>query len=351
MIQVSVWLIALVVTASAAGILGIKLAFGRTSHRAAIFAGVCLTLSCCLIAADSLGIAGQLSLDGGYLLLIQGGIVGLAALVILLVGVGCRQLLQSEAAQKRVCVAGLLVCQVAVAGWTSWRFWQQIAAADDLPVLGNVNLVVVPGEALLTEKGSLIPVYRSDIAPDLPRYVETREGGFNNRRIQRAGQDERANCHGWVFAGGQYLLMGQSVELILADNGYQVVAQPQPGDVIVYRDAFNKILHTGLVRVGLEDGAVLIESKWGIDQRYLHLPEDQHYSQFFSYYRRQRPSPLAGSGSPHLVQAVRILPGNLVVSQRPEEALVAMPQSAGALHGGIPAIYLQPGESYPLGAE
>jgi hypothetical protein len=38
----------------------------------------------------------------------------------------------------------------------------------------------------------------------------------------------------------------------------------------------------------LNDGTVLAESKWGIDQRFIHLPEHQPYSSDFTYYRTNR---------------------------------------------------------------
>jgi hypothetical protein len=110
-------------------------------------------------------------------------------------------------------------------------------------------------------------------------------------------------------------------------------------------------MHTGLVCNVFEDGMVLIESKWGIDERFLHLPEDQFYSQRYDYYRRQRPAGAAAAASPHLVQAVRILPGNTVVAQRPEEALVAHPQPVEVLYDAIPAELWTSGERYPMGAE
>jgi hypothetical protein len=110
---------------------------------------------------------------------------------------------------------------------------------------------------------------------------------FRERIIEVAATDDRANCHGWVFTGGRYAVGGHDVDAILADNQYHPVQEPQPGDVIVYRDAQGKVMHSGLVR--LADGdLVLVESKWGAHARYLHRPLDQAYAAQYGFYRSPR---------------------------------------------------------------
>jgi hypothetical protein len=247
---------------------------------------------------------------------------------------------------SRVVLCGLLVCQLIVSGWAGWRFQQALSDSSDLAAMARGDIQAIPAEALLTSKGRLVPVYRWRVAEGSD-YTTPGEA-YADRRIVRAGKDSQANCHGWVFTGGQYLLTKDCVEAILADNDYQVVRQPRPGDVIVYRDAFNQILHTGLVQLALDDGLVLIESKWGIEERYLHRPEDQVYSQWYKYYRRQ-PSSASETAGANFVQAVKILPGNVVVSQRPEEALVATPQANTLLEGYRGDRW--PTDGYPMGAE
>jgi hypothetical protein len=138
--------------------------------------------------------------------------------------------------------------------------------------------------------------------------------------------------------------------MILADNGYRQVKSPQPGDVIVYRDLTRQIVHTGLVRMALEDGLVLVESKWGISGRYIHKPEGQFYSQSYEYYRQ--PAARQNDTSSHLVQAVRILPGNTIVALHPETALAAQAQPAQPPATEVEPGYPMPaGAEYPLGAE
>jgi len=48
------------------------------------------------------------------------------------------------------------------------------------------------------------------------------------------------------------------------------------------------IRREGLVQGLLAEGTVIVESKWGIDQRFLHLPDDQPYSTLYAYYRTER---------------------------------------------------------------
>jgi hypothetical protein len=110
----------------------------------------------------------------------------------------------------------------------------------------------------------------------------------NFQSIRRETSNEESNCHGWVFTEGKYLLFGEQVEEILRDNGYQVVATPVVGDIIVYRSHSGSILHSGLVQSVFGNGEVLIESKWGISARYLHLPKDQPYGELFQYYHSER---------------------------------------------------------------
>ena len=112
---------------------------------------------------------------------------------------------------------------------------------------------------------------------------------YNGTVIQRASADPLANCHGWVFLDGHYLISGESVQRILDDNGYEVVEETMAGDVIIYRDSDFNIVHSGVVRGVLDDGTVIIESKWGSEGVFLHNPKDTPYMATFEYYRSPRP--------------------------------------------------------------
>ena len=79
------------------------------------------------------------------------------------------------------------------------------------------------------------------------------------------------------------------VDSILEDNAYHTVSKPIAGDVVVFRDPAGKVSHTGLVQAIMEDGRVLLESKWGKMGRYLHSPEQHAYATHqATYYRSYR---------------------------------------------------------------
>jgi hypothetical protein len=117
-------------------------------------------------------------------------------------------------------------------------------------------------------------------------------------RTQVGPPDGTTNCHGWVFAGGRYALSEGAVEALLQDNGYQQVAEPHAGDVVVYRNDTGNIVHTGRVRSVHSCEEVWIESKWGLGSPCVHLPLDQCYSRNMEYYRSPRPD--------HSAQIVKI---------------------------------------------
>jgi len=141
---------------------------------------------------------------------------------------------------------------------------------------------------VVTEKGTRIPLYEwSASATEVKRYAVASEQqharDFPTIRLERSS--DQTNCHGWVFTQGRYLLFGDGVEQILQDNEYSVAEQPHINDIIIYRNSSGTILHSGIVRAVLDDGTALIESKWGISARYLHLPHNQPYGDNFQYYR------------------------------------------------------------------
>jgi hypothetical protein len=161
----------------------------------------------------------------------------------------------------------------------------------------------------VTDRGRFINVYTTVLA------IEDPDGAKLNKyeeRIQRSGvfrilpvskPELATNCHGWVFLGAGYCLLGQDIDAILEDNAYEKVAQPRHGDLIVYRNGPANIVHTGLVRFA-DEGMVLVESKWGVLGRYLHPPENQPYSQEWFFCRSPRLSHLLygdwGQPSPNI---------------------------------------------------
>src|SRR5262249_20589794 len=119
------------------------------------------------------------------------------------------------------------------------------------------------------------------------------------------------NCHGWVFTGGRYWLTSADVARVLKDNGYVAVKMPAPGDIIIYYNACKEPVHTGLVRASDALG-ILIESKWDIRCRYVHLPEAHDYPDTWVYYPTERPG--------HLLAGLETEPRAQPVSLKPQAA-------------------------------
>jgi hypothetical protein len=108
-----------------------------------------------------------------------------------------------------------------------------------------------------------------------------------NDVIRRGSAGEYSNCHGWVFAGGKFRLSPEDVQLILNENGYREVSEPQPGDVVVYRQN-GDIAHTAVVRYVTAGQPVMVESKWGALGILLHPTDKSLYGAKFTFYRSPR---------------------------------------------------------------
>lgn len=105
--------------------------------------------------------------------------------------------------------------------------------------------------------------------------------------IRRSPPDDRSNCHGWTFARGEFWITGKDIEMLLWQNQYTLQTNPEPGDLIVYRNGAS-IDHTGVVRYVTPNEPVLVESKWGTYGVYLHPAERSPYGHEFAFYRSPR---------------------------------------------------------------
>lgn len=192
----------------------------------------------------------------------------------------------------------LITLGASAIGWSYHRVQVRTAALNFTGMDSEM-----PGEVALdnqsegvTDSGTKIPLYRLELTEEMfHEFVINSESNirpFEHAGVLRAAPDETANCHGWVFTAGQFLLKGSDVERILQDHRYSVVKDPRSQDLVIYRDVTGNILHTALVQAVLPDGTVIAESKWGTLQRFLHLPEDQPYSTIFQFYRTERPDHL-----------------------------------------------------------
>ena len=158
--------------------------------------------------------------------------------------------------------------------------------------------VPIEGERFVTDQGRPIPVFNYAAEQSAEDFEETFLAGMNYdwHIIRTAEPDLSYNCHGWVFTGGRFGLQSSDIETILQDNHYREVASPEPDDLIVYRNATDRIVHSGVVRSVLSHGTtVLIESKWGPLGRFLHTPDVQPYGLHYHYYRSPRPGHLLGT--------------------------------------------------------
>jgi hypothetical protein len=105
--------------------------------------------------------------------------------------------------------------------------------------------------------------------------------------IREAQADERSNCHGWVFAGGRYILSGDDVDLILTENLYTKQASPQSGDLAIYRNN-GTVAHTAVVMYVTQGQPVMVRGKWGNLGVFLHPADKSPYGNDYTFYRSPR---------------------------------------------------------------
>jgi len=185
---------------------------------------------------------------------------------------------------RRRCVIVIVAVVPVVIAATLFR-----AVIDPAPAtqrdLGIAGSEPVPGIVAVTDRGAPIAIRRltEAVAPhEVPQ-------GYEGRLIIAGGEEALSNCHGWVFAGGDFCVAGTSVNAILEDNGYQMVVEPRPLDLVIYRDDDGIPVHTGIVKATGRDRFVLVESKWGQLDVYWHAAADQGYADHWEYWRSDRP--------------------------------------------------------------
>ncbi|GEM_PF-3992849 len=236
------------------------------------------------------GLAGSLACLSGspFLALLPCGLIGFWAVV----NCGERMIqaaIRMVAFVRHPAVAWgiLLVASPLLA--VAWSYWT-VTPADfwEPPQIMLVDKTEVAHGTIRTDTGRILRVaapIRRATAEEL-RQVKRQTALPNLICTDSPGVDY--NCHGWLFTGGRYWLNGEDVKHVLQDNGYYPVNAPVPGDIIVYYDGGN-LVHTGLVRAADERG-IIIESKWDIQGRYIHLPESQDYADQWVYYHSDRKS-------------------------------------------------------------
>lgn len=278
-------------------------ASGAAMCSSAALAGLYLLIGADVLSRSPLGLLGA-----------EWALIGNAIIMVLTLGfvigqVWIGQRLSGNAHRwKMAGLVGLLVWQVAMIGWSGWRYREEIVQVAGIPD-GGLELDPVAGKAILTDKQRMVPLYRARLVGGTQTFLKESGYAFANA-IKRTDSDLATNCHGWVFTGGKYLIDNKDVQMILDDNGYQRVDKPQVGDVIVYRDSADEVVHSGLVRLVFGDGQVLIESKWGVTGRFLHRAKEPTFSEYFAYYRTDRSPGRSPEETRHLAYTVEIAPGD-----------------------------------------
>ena len=140
----------------------------------------------------------------------------------------------------------------------------------------------------VTTSGQAIPFFAAETDPDraIDENIWLDQGDWGFRVIRMADANLDSNCHGHVFGHDRHWILGRHVEVILRENLYNRVEPPAEGDVVIYRKEDGSVSHTGIVRGRLQDGAPLVESKWGSLGIYLHPATDCPYGRDdITYYR------------------------------------------------------------------
>lgn len=176
-------------------------------------------------------------------------------------------------------VSGLMCC----------ANWFPVGTEDSYVQSPPGKLVAI--QTARTDSGSPIQLYGRDSTPDeLTEFFRATQGhvaSVSRFAMFRGEPEPEVNCHGWVFSE-QHIVKCEDVPTILKDNGYELVTEPELNDLVVYSGQSGFVVHTGVVCGFLAGEKVLIESKWGVAGRYVHLADEQPYSQDYRFYRSPR---------------------------------------------------------------
>jgi hypothetical protein len=174
----------------------------------------------------------------------------------------------------------------------------ETASFEGITDYPEADLVEATGVSAFTDHGRRIPIYKVR-AETADTFAITGERGLPientplpYRAIRLTEANSVSNCTGWVFTGAHSWIQCRDVEQILDDNGYEAVKVARPGDLVIYREAEGAIVHVGCVMALLNEGRPLIESKWGYQGVFLHLPEGTPFGDAWTFYHTKRPDHL-----------------------------------------------------------
>ncbi len=156
---------------------------------------------------------------------------------------------------------------------------------------GTPELAISNERFLLTDSGNRIEAHLPvDLVQDMKSEEERallQDMHVSMHIIQHEPANDVSNCHGWVFTGGRYWVLGRSIDSILQQNNYEPTKSPRPGDLVVYRNDA-KVSHTAIVRYVTDGMPVLVEGKWGALGVYLHAVDQSCYGRNYNFYRSPR---------------------------------------------------------------
>lgn len=141
-----------------------------------------------------------------------------------------------------------------------------------------------------TDKGGRIGLYSGAAAREHDDLAWLHAHDYDFQLVRLDVDEGDCNCHGHVFAGGRYWVLGRDIPAILNDNGYRETDVPAPGDLVIHRNSEGVVIHTGIVRACGPGFPVLVESKWGQLGVYIHPVDRTPYAGPRNYYRATRGS-------------------------------------------------------------
>jgi hypothetical protein len=200
-----------------------------------------------------------------------------------------------------IAFAGVALLTVSVVRYETGLEAKLDADSSDLETLGFMPEREAETDRLaFTDRGHHITLWRPKTTMSADE-LGAREGrslrlARASAEITRTGDSGVAsNCHGWVFTGGRAILSNNDVELILADNGYEITREPRPGDLAIYRNG-EIVAHTAIVRSVEPGRPVVVEGKWSWMGVYRHAVGDSIYGQEYAFYRSPRTDHLVKFG-------------------------------------------------------
>lgn len=167
----------------------------------------------------------------------------------------------------------------------SMRDLHEMATCPPLKVNNRVQAKTDRGNKVVLQE-PLDPKSESELN-DLEKRL-LKSTSTQNQFIRHQSPTDNTNCHGWVFTGGRFWVSGVEVDAILSENAYKPVEQPQPGDLVIYRDTAGSVSHSGVVRYVTPGFPVMVEGKWGTTGVYLHAVDQSVYGKSYNYYRSPR---------------------------------------------------------------